>query len=99
MDDAEWQDLKWLLPVGTTVRCKVTTLAPFGFFVEIEKHPAINAVVLAPDFERPGQPKTDVADFPPVGTYLDADVFYHVDQTHQVRLHVGPHVEIRPRGN
>ena len=94
VSDAEWRKLKLALPVGSDVHCEVKTRARFGFFVTVVDHPELNAVVLAPDFERRGKSVTSPEDFPPVGSQLTAEVLDHVDQTRQVRLKVGPHVRI-----
>ncbi len=83
------EELKVALPVGSTVRCTVKLHARFGFFVEIDGHTDANALVLITDFERARRPQTEVADFPPVGTLIDAAVLDHVDPTRQIRLH-GP---------
>lgn len=92
--DDDWRQMKLRLPVLTEVRCEVTSHARFGFFVAVDDYPELNAVVLAPDFERSSIPVTSFEDFPEVGSHMKAEVIDHIDETKQVRLRVGQHVHI-----
>ena len=94
VSDSEWQQLQLSLPIGSDVACEVAHHAPFGFFVTIFAHPDISAVVLVPDFERADKARTDVDDYPDIGSRLVAEVADHVDLAKQVRLRVGAHVVI-----
>ena len=95
VSDNEWRELKDALPVGETVHGCVTHHARFGFFLNLEDLPTVNAVVLARDFDRAADDDDSWVEpfgFPTLGSRVEAVVLQHVDSTRQIRLHVDSHM-------
>jgi ribosomal protein S1 len=89
MNDDKWTELIVSLPIGTTVLGIVDQLYPFGFFVQLDAHPNIRAIVEINNY-RPSGVAVTASEFPRPGSPVSAIVVGHADKDHQIRLRIAP---------
>ncbi len=77
------------VPLGTRVAGVVAERHTYGFFVKLDDHPDIRAIVEINNYRPHGSP-VPPAGLPPIGARVDAIVVDHVAVNHQVRLRMSP---------
>jgi len=88
--DAVWlSSVTEAVPLGTRVVGVVTERHTFGFFVKLDDHPDIRAIVEINNYRPYGSPVPPEG-LPPTGARVDAIVVDHVEVNHQVRLRMSP---------
>ena len=84
-----WEAAKSALTVGSVVSGVVIRHEPFGIVVEVRDHPAVPAVIDVISY-RPAGVDAQPADWPPVGTTIEAVVAALTEHNRQIKLRVGP---------
>ena len=84
-----WEAAKSGLTVGSVVSGVVMRHEPFGIVVEVHDYPEVPAVIDVISY-RPTGVDTQPADWPPVGTTIEAVVAALTEHNRQIKLRVGP---------